>query len=86
VVTRLNAAGTTVVLVEQNAAMALSVATTAYVLATGEVRLSGPAAALAADDSVRDLYLGRDAASAVDHELAVAGSDAGRRGLSRWQA
>jgi branched-chain amino acid transport system ATP-binding protein len=83
VVTRLNAAGTTVVLVEQNAAMALSVAHTAYVLATGEVRLSGAADALAADDSVRDLYLGRDAASAVDHELATVGGEP-RRALSRW--
>jgi branched-chain amino acid transport system ATP-binding protein len=81
VIRHINSRGTTVVLVEQNAAMALSVATDAYVLATGEVRLSGPAVELAADDSVRDLYLGRDAEIAVDRELA---STAARPQLTRW--
>jgi ABC-type branched-subunit amino acid transport system ATPase component len=83
VVREINDRGTTVVLVEQNAAMALSVATHAYVLATGEVCLSGPAATLAADDTVRDLYLGRDAEVAVDRELARDGS---RPHLSGWDA
>jgi ABC-type branched-subunit amino acid transport system ATPase component len=83
VVREINDRGTTVVLIEQNAAMALSVATHAYVLATGEVCLSGPAAALAADDTVRDLYLGRDAEVEVDRELA---RDAARPHLSRWDA
>jgi ABC-type branched-subunit amino acid transport system ATPase component len=83
VVQEINDRGTTVVLVEQNAAMALSVATHAYVLATGEVCLSGPAAALAADDTVRDLYLGRDAEVEVDRELA---RDGARPHLSRWDA
>ncbi len=73
--------GTAVVLVEQNATMALAVATHAYVLTTGEVSLSGPAARLAADDTVRDLYLGREVATAVDDELAASG---GRPALSRW--
>jgi branched-chain amino acid transport system ATP-binding protein len=82
VIRQINTLGTTVVLVEQNAAMALSVATEAYVLTTGEVSLSGPAAELAADDTVRDLYLGREAEAAVDHELAVAGT--GRPQLRRW--
>jgi len=81
VVREINDRGTTVVLVEQNAAMALSVATQAYVLATGEVCLSGSAAALAADDTVRDLYLGRDAAVEVDRELARVSA---RPHLSRW--
>jgi branched-chain amino acid transport system ATP-binding protein len=70
---RINAAGTAVVLVEQNATMALSVAAYAYVLTTGEVSLSGPAAELAADDAVRNLYLGNNAASEVPgttHRLA----------------
>jgi ABC-type branched-subunit amino acid transport system ATPase component len=67
---QINEQGTAVVVVEQNAAMALSVATHAYVLTTGEVALSGPAAQLAGDDSVRDLYLGRDAERAVDGALA----------------
>jgi ABC-type branched-subunit amino acid transport system ATPase component len=81
VIRRLNELGTTVVLVEQNAAMALSVATHAYVLATGEVCLAGPAAELAADETVRDLYLGRAAESAVDRELTAA---APRPRLARW--
>jgi ABC-type branched-subunit amino acid transport system ATPase component len=81
VIREINERGTTVVLVEQNAAMALSVATHAYVLATGEVCLSGSAAALAADDAVRGLYLGHDAEVAVDRELAGTG---GRPHLSRW--
>jgi branched-chain amino acid transport system ATP-binding protein len=82
VIGELNNLGCTVVLVEQNAEMALSVATHAFVLATGQVCLSGPASALAADDTVRDLYLGRDAERAVDRELAAAGP---RPRLSRWQ-
>jgi branched-chain amino acid transport system ATP-binding protein len=82
VITRINAGGTTVVLVEQNAAMALSVATHAYVLTTGEVSLSGPAAKLAADEAVRDLYLGREAEHAVDEELAIASPT--RPHLGRW--
>ncbi|HEU4425783.1 MAG TPA: ABC transporter ATP-binding protein [Pilimelia sp.] len=77
----INQHGTTVVLVEQNAAMALSVATDAYVLTTGEVSLSGPADVLAADDTVRDLYLGHDAEVAVDRELTRTGR---RPHLSRW--
>jgi branched-chain amino acid transport system ATP-binding protein len=61
--------------------MALSVATHAYVLATGEVHLSGPAAELAADDTVRDLYLGRTAETAVNRELTRA---AARPHIARW--
>ncbi len=82
VIKEINSRGTTVVVVEQNAAMALSVATHAYVLTTGEVSLSGPAADLATDDTVRDLYLGKEMIEAVDHELALAGS--GRPKLTRW--
>ena len=54
----LNAAGTTVLLVEQNAAMALSIADHAYVLQAGRVAMSGPAAALRHDTDVQKLYLG----------------------------
>jgi ABC-type branched-subunit amino acid transport system ATPase component len=82
VIKEINGRGTTVLLVEQNAAMALSVATHAFVLATGEVRLSGPAAELAADDSVRDLYLARDTEAEVEHELV---SHASRPRLERWR-
>ena len=44
--------------VEQNASLALGVADVAYVLEAGEVALSGPADELAADDNVRRAYLG----------------------------
>jgi branched-chain amino acid transport system ATP-binding protein len=80
VIRQVNAAGTTVLLVEQNAAMALSVAANAFVLTTGEVSLSGPARVLAADDTVRDLYLGRDGKPELDRELATTP----RAGLRRW--
>ena len=50
--------GTTILLVEQNAQMALSVADRAYVLETGAITLSGTGAELAASDSVRKAYLG----------------------------
>ena len=57
--TAINAtAGTTMLVVEQNASLALGVADVAYVLEAGEVALSGPAAELAADDNVRRAYLG----------------------------
>ena len=57
--TAINAdAGTTMLVVEQNASLALGVADQAYVLEAGEVALSGPADELAADDSVRRAYLG----------------------------
>ncbi len=55
----LHAAGTSLLLVEQNAALALRVAARAYVLVNGRVATSGPAAALAADPAIRDAYLGR---------------------------
>ena len=80
VIRQVNAAGTTVLLVEQNAAMALSVAAHAFVLTTGEVSLSGPARVLAADDTVRDLYLGRDGKPELDRELATTP----RAELRRW--
>jgi branched-chain amino acid transport system ATP-binding protein len=54
----LHKAGTTILLVEQNARMALSVADRAYVLETGKITLSGPAKDLLHDDSVRKAYLG----------------------------
>ena len=54
----INAQGVTVLLVEQNALMALSVADTGYVLESGRVMLSGPAADLLHDERVRTAYLG----------------------------
>lgn len=54
----INASGTTVLLVEQNARMALSIATRAYVLETGNIVKEGDAKALLNDDDVRKAYLG----------------------------
>jgi branched-chain amino acid transport system ATP-binding protein len=57
-VTGINKAGTTILLVEQNAFMALQVANRGYVLQTGEVVLAGPSDELRAHDEVRRAYLG----------------------------
>lgn len=54
----INEAGTTILLVEQNANMALSIANRAYVLETGRISLSGTAKELAASEEVRKAYLG----------------------------
>lgn len=53
----INASGTTVLLVEQNAKKALSIADQAYVLETGNIVLSGKALDLMNDDSVKKAYL-----------------------------
>ena len=58
VIKELNAKGTTILLVEQNALMALAVAHRAYVLQTGSIVLSGSAADVARDENVRKAYLG----------------------------
>ena len=58
IIRELHAAGTTILLVEQNAQMALSVADRAYVLETGKISMSGEAKALLRDDNVRKAYLG----------------------------
>ena len=58
IIKELNDAGTTILLVEQNARMALSVADRAYVLETGMISMSGSANELAEDDRVRKAYLG----------------------------
>jgi len=58
IIQEINASGTTIMLVEQNANMALSIAHRAYVLETGEVVLQGPANELAANPEVRKAYLG----------------------------
>jgi branched-chain amino acid transport system ATP-binding protein len=56
--TRLKATGLTMLLVEQNVAMALAVSDYAYVLAEGKVHLEGPARELRKNDDVRRTYLG----------------------------
>ena len=80
-VREINAQGTAVLLVEQNAALALRLASHAYVLEVGEVTLSGPADELAASDEVRRRYLGVvDADAAADAARARAAHPV----LSRW--
>ena len=58
IIEEINRSGTTILLVEQNANMALSIAHRAYVLETGVVVLHGPAHELAANPEVRKAYLG----------------------------
>ncbi len=58
IIKEINASGTTILLVEQNANMALSVADKAYVLETGRITLSGTAQELASSEAVRKAYLG----------------------------
>ena len=60
----INAAGTSVLLVEQNARYALETASRAYVMQTGSIIASGTCAQLRNDDRVRQAYLGRGAAAA----------------------
>ncbi len=60
IVVNINKQGTTVLLVEQNALMALNVARRGYILQTGEIVLTGDAAKLRADPAVRKAYLGED--------------------------
>ena len=58
IIRTLHESGITILLVEQNAKMALAISDRAYVLETGKIAMEGPAAALAADDRVRKAYLG----------------------------
>jgi branched-chain amino acid transport system ATP-binding protein len=58
IIKELNASGVTILLVEQNARLALRLASFAYVLEAGAIRMSGEAAALARDDSIVQAYLG----------------------------
>ena len=58
IIQNLNKAGTTILLVEQNAQMALSVADRAYVIETGRITLSGTGKELANSEEVRKAYLG----------------------------
>ncbi len=58
IIKELHAAGVTILLVEQNAQMALSIADRAYVLETGHIAMIGAASALLKNDDVRKAYLG----------------------------
>ena len=58
IIQELNRSGMTILLVEQNAKMALSIADRAYVLETGHVVMDGQAKDMLEDDQVRRAYLG----------------------------
>jgi branched-chain amino acid transport system ATP-binding protein len=82
IIAQINAQGTSVLLVEQNAVMALSIAKVGYVLEVGKVVRDGPAEELLADEDIREFYLGST-------------EDSGRRSLAevksyrrkkRWSA
>lgn len=64
-IVEINAGGTTVLLVEQNAAMALSIAEHGYVMENGKIVMDKPAAELLADSDVREFYLGLGAEGAA---------------------
>jgi branched-chain amino acid transport system ATP-binding protein len=57
-IVEINRQGTAILLVEQNATMALSIASHGYVMETGKVVLDKPAEDLLADDEIREFYLG----------------------------
>ena len=58
IIREINEAGTTILLVEQNAHMALTVAHHGYVLEVGQIKMTDSASRLAASDEVRKAYLG----------------------------
>ena len=58
IIVDINQQGTSVLLIEQNAAMALSIATTGYIMETGKVVMDGPAEKLLHDEDVKEFYLG----------------------------
>ncbi len=76
IITQINQQGTTVLLVEQNAAQALQRASRAYVLEVGKVVMSGPAAELLDNQKVRAAYLGGDIGD-HDGDADGAGPDGG---------
>jgi branched-chain amino acid transport system ATP-binding protein len=64
-IVEINKQGTTVLLVEQNATMALSIAEHGYVMETGKIVMDKPAKELLADEDIREFYLGLGAEGAV---------------------
>ena len=59
VITEINKQGVTILLIEQNANMALKIAHPAYVLETGTIKMSGTGSELLADERIKDAYLGK---------------------------
>ena len=81
VIGEINRQGTSVLLVEQNATMALRVADAAFVLDVGKVSLSGSAAELSKSDAVQRLYLGHGADEASSKRPVATNST---KKLTRW--
>ncbi len=82
VIREINRQGTSVLLVEQNATMALGAADTAVVLDVGRVSLAGSARELAQSDAVQRLYLGHGTDEAAQRPAAETGRP--RKRLTRW--
>ena len=61
IIKEINKQGVTVLLIEQNANMALKIADRAYVMETGKITMSGTGAELLADERIRKAYLGKSA-------------------------
>jgi branched-chain amino acid transport system ATP-binding protein len=83
IITQINAQGTGVLLVEQNAVMALSIANVGYVLEVGKVVRDGPAHELLADQDIREFYLGAPASDGARRSFADVKSYRRRK---RWSA
>ena len=84
IVSEINVQGTSVVLVEQNATMALRVAQHAIVLEVGRVALSGTTAEFADSDEIARLYLGGHAESDEQAQSEARDAAKSRHSLSRW--
>jgi len=85
IVAEINSHGTAVILVEQNATMALRVAQHAVVLEVGRVALSGTAAEFTDSDEIARLYLGGHAESEQQARSEVKAAAAAHQTLSRWE-
>lgn len=80
VIREIQAEGTAVLLVEQNAHMALEVSTAAVVLESGNVSLSGRSADLASNPEIQQLYLGHSPSHGPSEDFVA------RPSLTRWSA
>ena len=65
IIGKINRDGTTILLVEQNAQLALEISNYAYVLETGSILLEGPAAQVLADPKVKEAYLGESVQESI---------------------
>jgi branched-chain amino acid transport system ATP-binding protein len=86
IVVQINGQGTSVLLVEQNAVMALSIASYGYVLEVGKVVRNGPAAELLDDEDIREFYLGATADSAGETGRRSFAEVKSYRRKKRWSA